>query len=109
MAEGAGNSHQMQTLENGVSPATPLSPSSTRSQSLCSEIIRIEQQSTDSNSHCRSRFSALVNTVRNALLVTGTSRKKATLQQRPDSFLEKFTSQPTQNTEDEVEQSCLKR
>ncbi|GBO17501.1 hypothetical protein AVEN_151257-1 [Araneus ventricosus] len=64
MAEGAGNSHQMQTLENGVSPATPLTPSSTRSQSLCSEIVRIEQQSTDGGNHCRSRFSALVNSVR---------------------------------------------
>ncbi|CAL1283125.1 unnamed protein product [Larinioides sclopetarius] len=102
MAEGAGSSHPMQTLENGVTP------SSTRSQSLCSEIVRIEQQSTDGN-HCKSRFSALVNSVRNALLITGSSRKKGAVQQRPDSFLEKFTSHPAQSTEDDLELSYIKR
>ncbi|GBM59749.1 hypothetical protein AVEN_110022-1 [Araneus ventricosus] len=109
MAEGAGNSHQMQTLENGVSPATPLTPSSTRSQSLCSEIVRIEQQSTDGGNHYRSRFSALVNSVRNALVITGNNRKKGAGQQRPDSFLEKFTSHPAQSTEDDLELSYIKR
>ncbi|KAF8783417.1 Cyclic nucleotide-gated cation channel subunit like protein [Argiope bruennichi] len=99
----------MQTLENGVSPATPLTPSSTRSQSLCSEIVRIEQQSTDGGNHCRSRFSALVNSVRNALVITGKNRKKGAVQQRPDSFLEKFTSHPAQSTEDDIELSYIKR
>ncbi|GFQ72183.1 cyclic nucleotide-gated cation channel subunit A [Trichonephila clavata] len=106
MAEGAGNCHQMQILENGVSP---LSPSSTRSQSLCSEIVRIEQQSTDGSHHGRSRFSALVNSVRNALVITGNSRKKGTTQQRPDSFLEKFTSQPAECSEDDIELSYLNK
>ncbi|GFY48741.1 uncharacterized protein TNIN_471811 [Trichonephila inaurata madagascariensis] len=106
MAEEAGNCHQMQILENGVSP---LSPSSTRSQSLCSEIVRIEQQSTDGSHHGRSRFSALVNSVRNALVITGNARKKGTAQQRPDSFLEKFTSQPAECSEDDIELSYLNK
>ncbi|KAG8199681.1 hypothetical protein JTE90_022131 [Oedothorax gibbosus] len=105
----------MQTLENGVSLATVLhSPSSTRSQSLCSEIVRIEQQSSGSvNSNSRqftlTRFGAFVNRVRNALVITGGIGQRKGQQQRPDSFLEKFTSHPTQSADEDPEVSCLKR
>ncbi|XP_015910032.2 cyclic nucleotide-gated channel alpha-3 [Parasteatoda tepidariorum] len=106
MADGA--SHQMQTLENGV-PSSPLSPSSTRSQSRCSEIVRIEQQSNNGARHFRSRLISIVNRVRNALVATGSFRKRSESQQRPDSFLEKFTWQPAQSTDEDLELTFCQR
>ncbi|KFM76086.1 hypothetical protein X975_14508, partial [Stegodyphus mimosarum] len=99
MKEQDANCHQMETLENGVSSA---SPSSARSQSICSEIVRIEQLAAESSKRENSRFSGFVNRVRHALILTGKSRKNAANQPRPDSFLEKFTSQPAQNTEEDL-------
>ncbi|GFY14819.1 hypothetical protein TNCV_648621 [Trichonephila clavipes] len=45
----------------------------------------------------------------NALIITGNARKKGTVQQRPDSFLEKFTSQPAECNEDDIELSYLNK
>ncbi|XP_035215640.1 cyclic nucleotide-gated cation channel alpha-3-like [Stegodyphus dumicola] len=106
MKEQQVNCHQMETLENGVSSA---SPSSGRSQSICSEIVRIEQLAAESSKRENSRFSGFVNRVRHALILTGKSRKNGANQPRPDSFLEKFTSQPAQITEEDLDGNCFKR
>ncbi|XP_054709775.1 cyclic nucleotide-gated cation channel alpha-3-like [Uloborus diversus] len=88
---------KMETLEKGL----PASPVSSRSHSLCSEIVRIEQQVSDPDSPERTKFGAIINRVRHALVFHTTQRSSR--EPRPDSFLEKFTSgQPKQEDQDDI-------